>query len=132
MVKQRFKINYTHHLFIVLSWGSRWAAPTQAVAVLATLGAVTHGEGVTLGHSERGNIIVALVAQNQRSDCTEMLGNMVSTGDHVVGVSCEGGISDLHHLGHYNGKANAHFFAQFYMPSHTAATVYAFVNQDLS
>ena len=33
---------------------------------------------------QRGHIIVALVAQNhQMSDCTEMLGKMVTTGDHV-------------------------------------------------
>ena len=55
-------------------WEFRWGAPTKAVAVLATLAAVTHGEGVTLGHSERGYIIVILVAQNQKSDCMEMLG----------------------------------------------------------
>ena len=84
-------------------WEFRWGAPTQAVAVLATLAAVTHGEGVTLGHSERGHIIGAMVAQNQRSDCMEMFGNMVTTGDHVVGVTWERGISDLHHLGRDNG-----------------------------
>ena len=61
------------------------------------------GEEVTLRHSERGHIIVAMEAQNQRSDCTEMLGNMVSTEDHVVGVSGEWGISVLHHLGRDNG-----------------------------
>ena len=44
----------------------RWGVPTQAVAVLATLAAVTHGERVTLGHSERGYIIVALVAQSNQ------------------------------------------------------------------
>lgn len=62
-----------------------------------------HGEGVTLGHSERGHFIVALVAQNhQRSDCTEMLGNMVTMEATCVGVSGEGGVSDLH-LGRDNG-----------------------------
>ena len=71
--------------------------------MLATLAAVTHGEGVTLGHSERGYIIVALVAQNQKSD-TEMLGNMVKTGDRVVGVSGKRCTFDLHHLGCDNGK----------------------------
>ncbi len=71
--------------------------------MLATLAAVTHGEGVTLGHSERGHIIVALVAQNQKSDCMEMLGNMVNTGDRVVGVSGERCTFDLHHLGRDNG-----------------------------
>jgi hypothetical protein len=32
----------------LVRWGFQWGAPTQAVAVLATLAAVTHGEGVTL------------------------------------------------------------------------------------
>jgi hypothetical protein len=42
------------------------------------------------GHTRifrEGYIIVALVAQNQKSDCMEMLGNMINTGDRVVGVS---------------------------------------------
>jgi hypothetical protein len=73
------------------------------VAVLATLAAVTHGEGVTLGHSERGYIIVALVARNQ-SDCMEMLGNMVKMDDRIVGVSGRRCTFDLHHLGCDNGK----------------------------
>jgi hypothetical protein len=33
---------------ITSRWGFWWGAPTQVVAVLATLAAVTHGEGVTL------------------------------------------------------------------------------------
>ena len=71
--------------------------------MLATLAAVTHGEGVTLRHSERGYIIVTLVAQNQKSDCMEMLGNMVNTGDRIVGVSGKRCTFDLHHLGCDNG-----------------------------
>jgi hypothetical protein len=74
------------------------------VAVLATLAALTHGVGITLGHSERGYIIVALVAQNQKSDCMEMLGNMVNTGDCVVGVSGKRCTFDLPHLGCDNGS----------------------------
>ena len=81
-------------------WGFRWGAPTQAVAVLATLAAVTHGEGVTLGHSERGYIIVTLVAQNQSWTAW----NMVNTGDRIVGVSGKRCTVDLHSLGCDNGK----------------------------
>jgi hypothetical protein len=76
-------------------WGFWWGAPTQAVAVLATLAVVTHGEGVTLGHSERGHIIVALVAQNQKSDCMEMLGDIVNTVNRVVGVSGERDLTSI-------------------------------------
>jgi hypothetical protein len=37
-------------------WGFRWDAPTQVVAVLATLAAITQGEGVTIreGANYRG------------------------------------------------------------------------------
>ena len=69
----------------------------------ATQAAVTHGEGVTLGHSERGYIIVALVVQNQKADCVEMLGNMVNTGNRIVGVSVKRCTFDLNHLGCDNG-----------------------------
>ena len=76
---------------------------------------------------------MALVAQNQKSDCMEMLGNMVNTGDRVVGVSGNMvttgdrvvGVSGLI-------KSPWTFFSQFCRPSQTAATVNAFVNQDFS
>ena len=45
-------------------WEYRWRTPNQVVAVLAELAAVIHGEGATLGQSERGSIIVTLAAQN--------------------------------------------------------------------
>lgn len=47
-----------------------------------TLAAVTHGGG--------GGILVALVAQNKRSDCSEMLGEMVTTVDQRVCFRGEG------------------------------------------
>jgi hypothetical protein len=47
-------------------WGFWWGIPFQVVAVLAILAGVTHGEGVTVGQSERGHIIVTPVAQNNQ------------------------------------------------------------------
>ena len=41
-------------------WEFQWSTPTQVVAVLATLVAVTHGEGITPRQSERWYIIVVL------------------------------------------------------------------------
>jgi hypothetical protein len=62
-------------------WGFQCGSPTQAVAVLATLAAVTHGEGSHTNIQRGGNIVVARVAQNhQMSEYTEMLGNTVTMG----------------------------------------------------
>ena len=47
---------------------------------------------------------MALMAQNQKPDCMEMLGNMVNTGDRVVGVSGKRCTFDLHHIGRDNGS----------------------------
>jgi hypothetical protein len=44
-------------------------------------------------------IIVDLAAQNKRSDCSEMLGKMVTTVDQHVCVSGERDVSELHQLG---------------------------------
>jgi hypothetical protein len=68
----------------------------------------------------------------KRFDCPNMLGKMVTTGDQLVCVSGERGVSVLLQLGLDIGLANLPSLAKFSMPSQTATTVYAFAHQVFS